>query len=189
MLVKSAFLGGVGAFLASESRNPGCELDAVARPSQEHRVQNQSLKGGSWGGWISKLLMGLEPSQLVLEPVTVWTVSSKGRMSPSWGGEGFALKTSIAHDGFWLFIGKDTIFSGGRWRSRHGSTAVTPSPGPAARPAPSCPFAATPGSFFAFAPASPLWPPLQHPFTTSFDVLLPPQGSCTGPCLHSPPRG
>lgn len=40
----------------------------MARPSLGHGVQNQSLKGGSWGR-IIKFLLGLEPSQLVLEPV------------------------------------------------------------------------------------------------------------------------
>lgn len=62
--------------------------------------------------------------------------------------------------------------------------AATLSSGPAG-PAPSCPFAATPRSIFAFTSASSPQPPL-HPFTTSFDVLLPPRESCTGPFLRSP---
>lgn len=39
----------------------------MARPSPRRGVQTQPLEGGSWGS--STFLLGLEPSQLVLEPV------------------------------------------------------------------------------------------------------------------------
>lgn len=65
---------------------------------------------------------------------------------------------------------------------------LQPSSGPALLPGPalSCPSTATPRSIFALASSSSLWLPLQHPFTTSFDMLLPP--AVQVPASASPPR-
>lgn len=112
----------------------------------------------------------------------------KGRMSPSWEGEGFALKISIAHYGIRPFTGKDAIFSEQRRRSCYGSPAVILLPGPTAQACPILSLCSRSQAHLCPTSASSLWPPLQHTFTTSFNVLLPPQGSCTGPCVHSLPR-
>lgn len=58
----------VGVFLVSEVGNLGCELVTSRMLFPGHRVQNQFLKGVNWGQ-ISKFLLDLELSQLVLEPV------------------------------------------------------------------------------------------------------------------------
>lgn len=58
----------VGVSLVSEIGNLGCELDVSRTLFPGHRVQNQFLRGAN-GGQISKFLLDLELSQLVLEPV------------------------------------------------------------------------------------------------------------------------
>lgn len=76
-------------------------------------------------------------------------------------------------------MGKDAIFSGERrcfCYSSCYSDALTQA----------CPIlthCSAPRSIFVLTSASSLWPPLQHPFTTTIDVLWPPQGSCADPCL------
>ena len=118
---------------------------------------------------------------------------SKGRMSPSWGGEGFALKISVAHDGIWPFMGKDAIFSGERSCSRYGSAAAILLPGPAAW---ACPILSLCGRsqihlcpyFSLFLPASSsasLHHQLRHAFATSGKLRrslppLPSQGLTPG---------
>lgn len=109
-------------------------------------------------------------------------------MSLSRGREGFALKISIAHGGIWSFPGKDAIFSGGRRHSHYRSTAAIPSPSPAARACPILSLCNRSQVHLCLNSASSLRPPLRHPFTTNFDVLLPPRGSRAGHSLRSPPR-
>lgn len=55
-------------FLISEAGNLGCELVMSRMLFPGHRVQSQFLKGVNWGQ-ISKFLLDLELSELVLEPV------------------------------------------------------------------------------------------------------------------------
>lgn len=111
----------------------------------------------------------------------------KGRMSLTWGGEGFAIKKSaLPMTEFGPSWERMQFFREEKGVSITASLQRSPRPAPPTGPAPSCPFATAPRSLTS---ASSLQPPLRHPFTTSSDVLLPPRGSCSESLSPLPSQG
>lgn len=110
----------------------------------------------------------------------------KGRMSASWGGICIT-NQCCSQWNLSLPMGKDALFSQGEDVLIAAPLQQPSHPAPLPGPAPSCLLAAAPRSTFTLTSASSLGPPLHRPFTTSFNVLLPPWGSCAGPCLDPLP--
>lgn len=165
-------------FLVSEGGKPGCELalsrtDGQSFPSA-WGTNKPVPKGKELGGGKRRISPGFGAiSAGAGAGEKSGPCRLKGRMSASW--RGICITNQCCSYGIcpfpwermqFLLRGEDVSITAPLQQPSH--------PAPLPGPAPSCLLAAAPRSTLTLTSASSLGPPLHHPFTTSFDMLLPP---------------